>query len=173
MAKMYRNKADFAKVKKVLGKKTKYSSLTTSEREIILEELLKTTNGFCPFTGSMYPKDRNWTIEHFYHCQARFPEKQCDWNNFIHCVGDANQNFDPQLDYPNVYSPEDVDYVEVLIYNLLTGEILPKKINDQKAKNTIERFKLNQKAKCDCRKDWFEDKNKYQNEPFPFCEYFS
>ena len=170
---MDRSKADFEKVKKVIGKKTKYSSLTTKDRDIILEELRKTTNNFCPFSGDWHPKCRNWSVEHFYFCQSRFPKKQCDWNNLIHCVGDANQNFDIKLDYPCVYSPEEINYLEVLIYNEFTGEILPKALNDERAKNTIIRFKLNQKPKCDCRKSWFKDRNMYQNEPFPFSEYFA
>lgn len=163
---MDRKKANLNKIKLVIGKKTKYSSLTAENKEIILEELRKTTNNFCPFTGDWHPKCRNWSIEHFYFCQSRFPEKQCEWTNFIHCVGDANVNFAIELDYPNVYSPEEIDYLEVLMCNIFTGKILPKNQDDQKAQNTIKRFSLNSKPKCDSRKNWFKDKNKWQ---FLFC----
>jgi hypothetical protein len=170
MAKMIRIKADYERVKNAIGKVTKYKKISTDNKKIIIEELLKTTDNFCPFTGDLSPKARNWTIEHFYERQSN--GRRCtDWTNFIHCVSDANINFDSQYDYPYVYCPEKVDYIKVLRCNLL-GEIEPINTGDELAENTIIRFGLNHPQKIKCRNDWFNDKDKYKGEPFPFSEYF-
>ncbi len=170
--KMDRKKANLETIHKAIGKKEKYTSLKTEDKTIIINELLKTTNNFCPFTGDLSPKTRSWTIEHFYHRQSN-KQRETDWFNFIHCVADANINFDSKYNYPNVYSPEEVDYLDVLVCNLLF-EIEPKITEDAKAKNTIIRYDLNNPRKIKSREDWFDDIKKYNlKPPFPFSEYLT
>jgi hypothetical protein len=173
MAKMIRSKADENIILSAIGSTEDYSKFKSSQRQIVIVELLKTTNNFCPFTGDWFPKARNWTIEHFYYPKSVNRDKEMDWKYWIHCVSDGNKNFSKNsYDHTNVYSPEVVDYCDVLEYVEFTGYIRPKNTDDAKALNTINRFKLNHPLLVKCRKSWFDDKEKYENEPFPFCEYF-
>ena len=150
-----------------------YSKFKSAQKQIVISELLKTTDNFCPFTGDLSPKARNWTIEHFYYPKSENKDKEMNWKYWIHCISDANKNFSRNnFDYHNVYSPEEVNYCDVLVYVEFTGYIRPKDTSDLKALNTIIRFKLNHPDLVKSRKDWFEDKDLYQNKPFPFCEYF-
>lgn len=174
MAKVDRSKANYELIKKTIGKKLQYSSLDTHDKQIIIKELLKTTNNFCPFTGTLSPIERSWTIEHFYP-QCRFKEKQLDWINLFHCIGDANLSeiqYRQEWDPPSVYSPEEVDYVQVLICDMYSFQIKPIDSNDQKAINTIARYNLNSIGKKQSREYWFRNKDKYLNEYHPFYEYF-
>ena len=176
MAKVDRSKADYKIIKKVIGKKLQYSSLSSEDKTKIKEELLKTTNYFCPFTGAWFPKERDWTIEHFYPKSiAEYKHLQLEWTNLFHCIGDANlseiryrQDWDP----PNVYSPEEIDYLDVLTCDTFYFEIKPMNLDDQQAINTIARYNLNSKSKKQARESWFADRYKFQNEDYPFCEYF-
>ena len=180
MAKMIRNKANAEIIKKIIGKKTNYSSLSVDDRKNILIELLKTTNQFCPFTGLIFPEYMDFTIEHFYYQQARFPKKQLDWNNWIPCARNANKppitkkDFIEEFDYPNVYSPEKVDYIDVLEYNPLNDEIRPKKSsNISIAMNTIKRFGLNDYNKKVAREHYFKRRKngEINTSKYCFCEY--
>ncbi len=174
---MIREKANAEIIQKIIGKKTKYDSLSVNDRENILIELLKTTNQFCPFTGFLYPQYPDFSIEHFYYQQARFPEKQLDWNNWIPCARNANKppitkkDFKEEFDYPDVYSPEDIDYVDILKYNPLNFEIVPKNDNDEKATNTIKRFGLNDYNKKDAREDYFNRRKNGEFNSSKYCFY--
>ena len=182
MAKLNRTKADMNLVNSTIKNKKKYNSLKTNERDIILIELRKTTDQVCPFSGDTFPKNIDWTIEHFYPKGIpKYEHRELDWSNLFHCVRYANVNFVinneiEALIYPNVYSPDEIDYVSILIFNPLTGEIEASLEDDQRAINTILRYRLNSdnliKKRLDCYEDYFDDKERYLSKKQPFYEYF-
>jgi len=171
---MNRDLADPEKIEAHIASKKKYKSLTTKNREIIISELRKTTNQFCPFCGNLGDYVDTWTIEHFYESQQKNPQRQCDWYNFIHASAVVNHPFDFSLEYPNVYSPEEVDFAQIFEMNILLFYIQPKDLDDQKAWNTIRRFKLNSGNLINQRKLWWKNKSDYLiTSEYPYCEYIN
>ena len=168
--KINRDLANLDIVNSILFKKTSYRTL--ARKNELLEELLKTTEEHCPFSGVLYDIFYSFNVEHFYP-KSIYLEKQCEWENLMPCASIHNKNFgkDKNLLYPNVYSPNEVDYVEKLKYNAITGKIEPRTSNDQVALNTIKRYYLNDKNVINARKTAFNYYKKYQ-EKQNFYEYF-
>ena len=182
MAKLDRSKANMNLIKNAIRKQKVYDNICKKDKTIILLELRKTTEQVCPFTGDTYPQNIDWTIEHFYPKSiAEYKHLQLEWTNLFHCVRYANINFLNEerlgdLIYPNIYSPDETDYSTIFIFNPVTGKIRNKFDNDQRANNTIRRYKLNsldliEKRKC-CYEDYCNNKEYYKNKKQPFYEYF-
>lgn len=140
MAKVIRAKANQEMVIEMLKKYSSYDKISQKDRTTLRQELLKTTDNLCPFSGGyagMY-----FTVEHF---KPKGDDKhkylQLEWKNLFPCLACCNRRTTFDNNNPP-YNPEEVDYVDVISFNSITNSFEPKLKNDKQAQETIRKYVL-------------------------------